>query len=340
MENAGSQFTRAFSDEALLERLRIISRDDMVDSGVRAKCDKLFRHWAVAYQNTPGMAGIASLHKQLPRRARPNASQSKVVRENERDAERDNPFAEPEPEPEPAAASQSRQRSNSRPIPVEQTMPTGRRATLSSIAGFSAKASSKKEKKGHKSFNLEREKPRMLQTIAASNIASTGLINSLKFINRETHRVSEDQDVASRFENCKLLRRQILRYIQLVESDQWIGSLLSANDELVKALMTYEIMDKSIDDDSDSENEAIDAARRSSVSKGMDGTMPALQNNFIDLGISVPAPAKPPRPDSNPAKKAAVYTRSRQQSSSAKADESEDEEDDEDPFGDSNAIRT
>ena len=95
----------------------------------------------------------------------------------------------------------------------------------------------------------------MLSAIAQSSIASTNLLNSMRHLNRETSRVSEDADCVKRFETCKALRRQILRYIQLVESEQWIGSLLNANDELVKALIAFEVADKSVDDDSDSENE-------------------------------------------------------------------------------------
>ncbi len=95
----------------------------------------------------------------------------------------------------------------------------------------------------------------MLETIASANVASTNLINALKLINRENQRVSDNPECTNRFEACKKLRRQILRYIQLVESEQYIGSLLAANDELVKALMTFEVMDKSIDDDSDSDPE-------------------------------------------------------------------------------------
>lgn len=40
-----------------------------------------------------------------------------------------------------------------------------------------------------------------------------------------------------------------------MESEQWLGSLLHANDELVTALMTFEQLDNSIDADSDSDDE-------------------------------------------------------------------------------------
>jgi hypothetical protein len=138
-------------------------------------------------------------------------------------------------------------------------------------------------------------------------------MNGLQLINREVQRVSENTEVMQRFETCKLLRRQILRYIQLVESDQYIGSLLSANDELVKALMAFEIMDKSIDDDSDSDTEQHEA--------------PTASMNRLSMGDA--PPAKPPRPMSIPMPPAPVAGKQKA------APESEPEEDEDDPFGDS-----
>lgn len=156
----------------------------------------------------------------------------------------------------------------------------------------------------------------MLETIASANVASTNLLNGLTLINREQQRVSDNPEVMRRFETCKQLRRQILRYIHLVESEQYIGGLLNANDELVKGLMAFEIMDKSIDDDSDSDNEG-DHTR---------STEAAMAN----MRIEDSAPAKPPRPTSIPMPQAPALGKQR-------ADpDSEPEIDEDDPFGDQN----
>ena len=48
--------------------------------------------------------------------------------------------------------------------------------------------------------------------------------------------------------------------IHHVEHEQWLGSLLHANDEIIVALMTYEQLDHSIDADSDSEDELAEQA--------------------------------------------------------------------------------
>jgi hypothetical protein len=186
----------------------------------------------------------------------------------------------------------------------------------------------KKDKKNKaKPFNIEKEKGQLLETIASASVASTNLMNALQLINREEQRVSANKEVMQRFETCKLLRRQILRYIQLVESDQYIGSLLSANDELVKALMAFEIMDKSIDDDSDSETEQhspqATTPRATRANSGAEAAM-------AGLSIQESAPPKPPRPSSIPMPPVASAGKQKVES------DSEPEEDDDDPFSDMN----
>lgn len=73
-----------------------------------------------------------------------------------------------------------------------------------------------------------------------------------------------------RFETCKELRRTILRYIQLVESEQFLGSLIHANEELVEALTLFMRLDKPIEEDSDSEDE-WNGPLDGGVAEGMSG---------------------------------------------------------------------
>lgn len=288
----------------------------MVDAEVRQKCNVLFRQWAVAYKDTAGLQGIAALYKQLPRTKRPQPQQSKVVRENEAEAARENasppesPRRGPPPTQFPHASSS-----------------TGRTVALghAPTPGSSLFRKDKKDKKNKgKPFNLEKEKHQLLETIASASVATTNLMNALQLINREQQRVSENPEVMQRFETCKLLRRQILRYIQLVESEQYIGSLLSANDELVKGLMAFEIMDKSIDDDSDSDEEQYSSARHGRSNSGAEGAM-------AGLSIQEAPPAKPPRPSSIPMPPVPSAGKQR-----AEPDSEPEEFDDDDPFGDQN----
>lgn len=189
----------------------------------------------------------------------------------------------------------------------------------------------KKEKKARdKTFNLEKEKPEILQTLASASVASTNLLNALKLVNRETQRVSEDAEVLNRFETCKQLRRQILRYIQHVESEEFLGSLIHANEELVTALMAFEVLDKSVDYDSDSDQDVLESGW------SPDRDDHDLQESFAGLVINPPRPPRPSRPMSisiPSSSKHRVYN-------SDSESETEEDDDEDNPFGDRNAIRT
>lgn len=283
IENAGPRFQRSFADEMLLERLRVCGTSEMVDPDVRKKCSLLFRSWAATYKNTPGMERLARLYNELPQRKQVvTQARSRAVQET------DNPFDDDEDEAEnaattaatAAAAARPGQASSSRTAP--QTQPQTQTQTQSSSrldifgstprdrdrgsrGNASSKTSSKDKrggKKAQKQFNLETERPIMKATIADASMASTDLTNTLQTINREVERISENNAAIQRFEQCKLLRRKILRYIYLVHSEEYLGSLLHANDELVTALMLFEQLDRSIDADSDSDDDLAEQAHR------------------------------------------------------------------------------
>jgi hypothetical protein len=323
IQNAGSRFQLAFADEPLLERLRLLARDDVVaDAQVRKKCEVLFIQWANAYKGTPGLERIASLYQELPKSHRPVAARQKVLQDTTHDSD----FEPPSP-PKP----RSRVTSNANALSASQPH---RPVTLTSGASaFSKLSKSKNKDKAPKPFNLAKEKEHMTNALANASIASTNLLNGLQLINRETQRVSENQEVVQRFETCKRLRREILRYIQNVESDAWIGSLVNANDELVKALTAYEIMDRSVDDDSDSDawEHHPDAAQASGSRAGIQPVSQAAED-LEGLSMQDPPLTKPARPTTVPMPPAPNF--------SARPAEPTPTDDDDDPFGDGNAAPT
>lgn len=318
IQNAGERFLRGFADEPLLERLRIAATDPVSDPDVREKCKQLFGGWAAAYKNTRGMEGITALYKQLPKRKLPaQQAQAKVLRE----ASHPDESTIPQPATPGAVGGPS------------DAVPSPKGAKRSSTSGILGSSSSSKKKKDSKRnsqqqtpFNLEKERPEILQVIASSSVASTGLLNALKLVNRETHRVGDDPDVMTQFERCKQLRRQILRYIQYIETGDLLGSLIHANEEVVTGLMAFEVLDRSVDYDSDSE-----AENNSHVH--------SLGDGFSGLKIS--PPQQPPRP-ARSTHGATVDAKASQQLGSVSESESEEEEDDDEnnPFGDKHAVHT
>ncbi|KAI1758413.1 hypothetical protein F4782DRAFT_478052 [Xylaria castorea] len=370
IQNAGPRFQRTFIDEPLLERLRVCGTSDLSDPDVRKKCSELYRSWAAEYKNTPGLERIAMLYKELPRRKQVvTQDKSKVLRETEQDPFRD---SEDEAEqhqssppqqapPQQAPPQQAPQASSSRP-PVSYPQPSQTiqsyshtRSSSGSGAFFSSSSKDKKKKdKGKKKsrpFKLEAEKESMKVAVAESSIAATNLSNALQSINRERERISENAVAVERFETCKRLRRRILRYIHYVEDEQWLGGLLHANDELVVALMTFEQLDRSIDADSDSEDEMAEQAHLYRMAsekhkQSMSPTEPASPSSPIagmaSLNLNTttsPRRSAPPRPSAQ--SKPSVPPRP--VSPPSRRDETDDdsaEEDENDPFADRNAVET
>ena len=327
IENAGPRFQRTFADEALLERLRVCATDSLSDPEVRKKCQVVFRQWAVAYSATSGMERVVALQKQLPKRKKPvTQQQSKVLRETEPHPDED-PFSTADDEKD------NRKRSVSSATPNTYASSSTMIPTTSSNATSYHRKKLKSEKPSkrsrHKGFNLEKEKPQILQAIASSSIASTNLMNALKLIDRERKRVSEDIDAVAKFEVCKQLRRQILRYIQHIESEQWLGSLIHANDNLIEALMAFEILDKSVEDDSDSEGIVWSDSEDVASSKPAATGQRSMPDDFAGLTIA----HKTQGPPSN------MHINSKEPSQGDEESSSEGiVEDENDPFADSHAY--
>jgi len=335
IQNAGSRFQRAFADEPLLERLRILAKDDTVDPEVRKKANVLFRQWAVAYKDTPGLSQIAALAQQLPkpRQQRP-PQQYKSIRETEENLDEHDEIPHQPYQATHARNSSAGGSSSSAAVANLQKPAVGLAPTPKAKAPAQKTT---KDKKGRTviKFHLEKEKPMIMSTMAQASVASTNLMNGLQLVNREHQRVSENGEVVNRFETCKLLRRQILRYIQLVETEELIGSLLNSNDELVRALTMYEIMDRSVDDDSDSdewEKGDDDVGHSKKVANE------SASHQLAGLNLNdVAPPTKPPRPAA-PAS-IPMPPPPKPQVIEPEADYDEDEDDD-DPFGDSHAAKT
>ncbi|KAI1387470.1 uncharacterized protein F4822DRAFT_406591 [Hypoxylon trugodes] len=362
IQNGGPRFQRTFVDEPLLERLRVCGTSDLSDPDVRKKCSELFRGWATEYKNTPGLERVAMLYKELPRRKQVvTQAKSKVLRETEQDPFRDSEDEAEQPQVSPPQASSSRQPvSYPQPTQTVQSFshvksPSGSGSASGSGSFFSSSSKDKKKKdkdkakRKHKPFNLEAEKDTMKVAIAESSIAATNLTNALQSINRERERISENAAAVERFEACKKLRRKILRYIHHVEDEQWLGGLLHANDELVVALMTYEQLDRSIDADSDSEDEMAEQAHlyRMATEKHKQAMSPTSTSSpsspvpeMAHLSINPsppPRPVPPPRPSA--ASKPVIPARPAPQPDSDEDDDYADE-DENDPFADRNAVVT
>ena len=340
----------------LLERLRFIVTDQLTDPEVKDKCNELYRRWAVAYKNTPGMQNVATLYKQLPQRKRaPTKETSKVLRETERDEDEETDLEDTShrragsvTSPTSASSSSHKRHSSATDFHNSATAMAYTSPTYTQGPPVNLKSAKKDKDKRSKAkpFNFEREKQQINQVITLASIEATGLLNALKLINRERERVSENTNARHRFETCKGLRRQTFRYCSLVMDENYLGTLLNANDQLSDALIMYEQLDRSFDYDSDSEDyddpdaSSANAARQGAAAGIKSPTSPGVVSGFAGLslkgkGQEAPAPAQPPRPP--------TLTATAPDGGKGKLkqeDDYDDEEDEDDPFADRNAVST
>ncbi|KAG6110441.1 hypothetical protein E4U13_005381 [Claviceps humidiphila] len=364
IQNAGSTFQRSFADESLLERLRVCGTSDLSNQAVRNKCADLFYEWA-KYAKTPGLERVARLHRELPKRkVAITQERSKVIQDT------NNPFGDDEEEEEAeeraralaqrqeaAGPSSSSVSAAPAPAPNSKAQDVWSRMAAA-MDGKTKKASSSASKSGsgHKSrgnkpkpFNFEKEKDKMSMLTAEAIITSAALMDCLEVINREAERVSENPTAFQHFTTCRILRRKLLRYIHLVENEEWLARVLLANDKLVLALMAYEQLDRSIEADSDSDDELAEQVHRyrmmtekAQQEREVGGHVGSLSQDFGSMeGTDASVPPKPPRPAVPPRRPHAPPTNDNKHDDDHDGnDDDDDDDDDENPFGDENFIST
>lgn len=88
-------------------------------------------------------------------------------------------------------------------------------------------------------INYEKEAPKIMQLIAQANIMATNLLNILSSLDKDELSIHSIK-ANDAFDECRAIRRKVLRYLQLVNKEELLGPLLKCNDDLVVSLKKYE----------------------------------------------------------------------------------------------------
>jgi len=275
-----------------------LATDSQTTPAVRKKVQGLFVGWSQDLQGQRGYERLVELYKQLPQRARRSRPQPKYLSNDPHELE-DDEGESSSPSIGPSSSSHSRSNTASG---------SGNRSRSNTVDDHYV--NKKKTKKTSKPapaplprIDLAKERPKIQQTLAEASSAATNLINALRLINWEEELSTENKKATEWFNKCRRLRKQVLRYIHSIESEEFIGSLLHTNEELIQALQKYDKMSQAPDEDSDSDYENDDWK----VDSGM------RKLNINDR-------------------------RKNRDESDSESDQSDDEEDDDNPFGDANKI--
>lgn len=88
-------------------------------------------------------------------------------------------------------------------------------------------------------IDIKKETPRIKILISDSMNCAVSLKNSLSQLKKNERSVDNEQ-CTSWFIKTRDIRRKVLRYLQLIPDGEFLGALISTNDELVAALQKYD----------------------------------------------------------------------------------------------------
>ncbi|KAI9495367.1 hypothetical protein BDB00DRAFT_814386 [Zychaea mexicana] len=253
MENTSEKFHRQLlSNDKMRERLDLIVSSSTEDTKVRKALLSVLGAWAVKYKNEPGMHVLAELYESgrkklnLPRRTGSGSAATTTTPRSPATAEA-TPAMPPRPtqQQQPSPPTSSQQKRQSLP-PTAHTTEVRTKPRSSSTAGSGGNSSNNRTTTTQRTFNLEAAKPKIIQEVALANQNTNNLVNALKFINTSEDRWEIDLQHDARLQDyrqrCEDSKKKIVRYARLVEDEEWIGTLLATNEELLKALQMYETM--------------------------------------------------------------------------------------------------
>lgn len=89
-------------------------------------------------------------------------------------------------------------------------------------------------------FNFEKEKPAIMQAVATAIQSANNLVNACRLVNRELENVTESPNVQDKLDKAKAARRTVVRYIQQVTDEEYVGTLIDANEKIVEAILLYD----------------------------------------------------------------------------------------------------
>ncbi|KAF9244503.1 hypothetical protein BU15DRAFT_42020 [Melanogaster broomeanus] len=221
LENGDQKFQTTCMDDQLIDAVKQLASDPLTDTKVKKKLLSVLASWHVQFKDVPSMSTVAGLYRQCrPPDVRShgrshsadvdsalyNAGLSSV---NEKEAAKKRAKEEKEAAKEKARRSEEEaRRLKNRP----------RRAP----------------------FNFETEKPQILTSIANGSQASNSLVNAITLVNGDKESIATNARVQECLQNAKAIRKPVVRYIQLVENEEIIGTLIETNERIISALQMYD----------------------------------------------------------------------------------------------------
>ncbi|KAI6031560.1 hypothetical protein BKA83DRAFT_4202239 [Pisolithus microcarpus] len=231
MANGDQAFRTKCMDHQLVDALKQLASDSYTDSEVRGKLAKVLSGWSVQYKGDASLSHVASLYTQCEDLHR--SSQHWLWNEQVRMSI----GCCRTPGCPPTVQSRKRRTRRRRKRKRQPSAKLNRR---------NAEAKRKAEEETRRSkdqlrrrFDFDKEKPQIINSIANASQASSNLINAMKLVNPDEESVAANAHVKDCLEKAKVARKSIVRYIQLVENEEMIGTLIAANEQVIRRYPTH-----------------------------------------------------------------------------------------------------
>ncbi|KAG6832543.1 hypothetical protein H0H92_000172 [Tricholoma furcatifolium] len=220
VENCGSKFTSSFADGHLTDAIKNLSADNSADKKVRKKLMAVLASWHDQFKNDPSMATVANLYRQCNREGRRQSYQevAHLIGMPLEDKQRE------EKEEAKRAAKRAKEQAKERKAEEERQQRLRQRAA---------------SQPQRAPFVFEKEKPKVLASIVEASQASSNLVNAITLV-PQTDDIRTNERVQECLTKAKLARKPVIRYIQLVENEELIGTLIETNERIMAALEKYE----------------------------------------------------------------------------------------------------
>ncbi|KAH9004035.1 hypothetical protein EDB86DRAFT_3207577 [Lactarius hatsudake] len=207
VENSGQKFQSTFADGQLTDALKNLATDPTTDPKVKKKVLAVLGSWSRQFKDDRSAAAIAGLYRQVKPAEPP---QTEREEETKRKAKEERLKLEEEARRKKAA-----------PWTTPRTTSTAQ-----------------------KPFDFEQEKAQVLTSIASASSAANNLANAITLVNTENDSLLTNERVQECLLKAKQARKTIVRYIQLVEDEEIIGTLIETNDRIITALESYSKLSK------------------------------------------------------------------------------------------------
>ncbi|THH00672.1 hypothetical protein EW026_g1887 [Hermanssonia centrifuga] len=240
VENSGNKFQSSFADNQLTDAIRALATDSTTDPKVKRKLVSVLASWHAQFKDDPSMSLVANLFNLVKPHPPPSRAPKPVEEDMYQIDSAGLGLGESYEERRRKEERERREKKDEEKRKAKEAKEAEKLLRLKKLEEEKRKKSAPKRKP----FNFEEEKSQVLTAIANATTATNNLVNAITLVNTEHDSLQTNERVLDCLQKAKVARKQIVRYVQLVENEDMIGTLIETNDRIIAALETFDTLSK------------------------------------------------------------------------------------------------